>query len=262
MVGGIATLAAAIGEGLRGRLPARNKKQREGSAPLAATMLDARSANPMALAAAPPRAAERTDMRDQWISRLPGNGLIDVDAVMAPYGREILARLAAAGRRVVPMIDQTQATGRHQVVMAAAHGSAGVPCRWRGGSRRPGEPPAAPSSARLRRRWRACRPKEGVRPVPMGDRFYGTPDPMARCRARGWGWRPRPKRDRSVFEAGGGTTLAACFGRGGHLLSGIELTEKRVATDVAMVHEPGHPEPRIIAPSPNRPPPTAPSITA
>ena len=159
MVGGIATLAAAIGEDPRGRLPARNKKQRDGLAPLAATMLDVRSANPMALAAAPPRAAERTDMRDQWISRLPGTGLIDVDAVMAPYGREILARLAAAGRRVVPMIDQTQATGRHRVVMAAAHGSAGVPCRWRGGSRRPGEPPAAPSSARLRRRWRACRPK-------------------------------------------------------------------------------------------------------
>src|SRR4051812_19892576 len=53
-----------------------------------------------------------------------------------------------------------------------------------------------------------------------------------------------------VFEAGGGeTTLAACFARGERLLSGVELTGKRVTTHVAMVHQPGHPEPRIIAPS-------------
>ena len=32
-----------------------------------------------------------------------------------------------------------------------------------------------------------------------------------------------------------------------HLLRGVELTGKRVATHVAMVHEPGHPEPRIVA---------------
>ena len=50
-----------------------------------------------------------------------------------------------------------------------------------------------------------------------------------------------------MFEDGGESTLAACFARGEHLLSGIALTEKRVATNVAMVHEPGHPEPWIIA---------------
>ena len=50
-----------------------------------------------------------------------------------------------------------------------------------------------------------------------------------------------------MFEDGGETTLAACFRRGEHRLSGIELTEKRVRTNVAMVHEAGHPEPWIIA---------------
>ena len=81
----------------------------------------------------------------------------------------------------------------------------------------------------------------------MGDRFYGSPDLIAWCRARGWDWRLRLKRDLLVFEGGGETTLAACFARGEHLLSGVELTGKRVATNVAMVHEPGHPEPWIIA---------------
>ena len=50
-----------------------------------------------------------------------------------------------------------------------------------------------------------------------------------------------------MFEDGGETTLAECFGRGEHLLTDIELTGKRVRTNVAMVHEDGHPEPWIIA---------------
>src|SRR4051812_49524660 len=72
-------------------------------------------------------------MRYQWISRLLGNELIDVDAVMAPYAREVLARLAADGRTVVLMIDQTRATERHQVVMVAARvGGRALPLAWRG----------------------------------------------------------------------------------------------------------------------------------
>ena len=120
MVGGIATIAAAVEEDMRARLSRQHKKQREGLALLVATMLDVRSANLMDLAASLPRAAERLDMRYQWISRFLGNELIKVDAVMAPYAREVLARLAADGRKVVLMIDQTQATEWHQVVMVAA----------------------------------------------------------------------------------------------------------------------------------------------
>ena len=62
--------------------------------------------------------------------------------------------------------------------------------------------------------------------------------------APGWGWRLRLKQDLLVFEAGGGeTSLRECFARGERLLSDVELTGKRVATNIAMVHEPGHPEP-------------------
>src|SRR4051812_50080494 len=100
---------------------------------LTATMLDVRSANLMELAASLPRAAERPDMRYQWISRLLGNERIEVEAVMAPYAREVLARLAADGRTVVLMIDQTRATERHQGVMGAARGGGGaLPLAWRG----------------------------------------------------------------------------------------------------------------------------------
>jgi hypothetical protein len=50
-----------------------------------------------------------------------------------------------------------------------------------------------------------------------------------------------------VFEQGGETTLAECFARGDRVLTGIELTQARVVTNIAMVHEAGHPEPWIIA---------------
>src|SRR3954447_16024015 len=240
---------------MRARLPGQNKKQREGLALLTATMLDVRSANLMDLAASLPRAAGRLDMRYQWISRLLGNERVEVDAVMAPHGREVLARLAEGGRRIVLMIDQTRATGRHQVVMVAARaGGRALPLAWRGQE--------AGGGGRLAgaRRGIGCAEQRealeavagllpaGARPVLMGDRFYGTPDLIAWCRARDWGWRLRLKRDLLVFEAGGGeTSLGECFARGARLLSDVELTGKRVATNVAMVHEAGHPEPWIIA---------------
>lgn len=245
MVGGIATIAAAIAEDMRARLSRQHKKQREGLALLVATMLEVRSANLMDLAASLPRAAERLDMRYQWISRLLGNELIEVDAVMAPYARQVLARLAAEGQTIVLMIDQTQATEWHQVVMVAARvGGRGLPLAWRvkaaqGAIGFPEQREALDAVTGLL--------PEGVKPVLMGDRFYGSPDLIAWCRRRGWDWRLRLKQDLLVFEEGGETTLAECLAHGEHLLSGIELTAKRVVTNVAMVHEPGHPEPWIIA---------------
>src|SRR3954453_17528674 len=83
-MGGIETVAAAVRADLAARLPSQNKKQREGLALLVATALDVRSVNLMERAAAVPRAAERLDMRSQWISRLLGNAHIDTGEVMAP----------------------------------------------------------------------------------------------------------------------------------------------------------------------------------
>ena len=106
--------------------------QREGLALLVATALDVRDVNLMELAAALPRAAERLDMRYQWISRLLGNALIDTDAVMAPFAREVLARAGADGRTLVLIIDQSQVNAAHQMVMVSC-AWAGAPCRSPGG---------------------------------------------------------------------------------------------------------------------------------
>jgi hypothetical protein len=94
MIGGIARQAEGIVDELRERLPAQRKTQRGKLALLVATMLHARSANLMALAASLPLDTERADMRSQWIARVIDNDRVVCDAVMEPFAREILAKAA------------------------------------------------------------------------------------------------------------------------------------------------------------------------
>ena len=253
-MGGIETVAAAVRADLAARLPSQNKKQREGLALLVATALDVRSVNLMELAAAVPRAAERLDMRYQWISRLLGNAHIDVEAVMAPYAREVLARACAGSRTLVVIIDQSKVNDAHHMVMVSLRvGERALPLAWcmkktQGAIGFREQRDALTTVAALL--------PEGVRPTLMGDRFYGSPALIAWCRDHGWGWRLRCKQDLRVFDNGGETTLAECFARGEHRLEDVELTGKRARTHVAMLHAEGHAEPWIIAmsdrPTPGR----------
>jgi len=204
----------------------------------------------MDLAASLTRPAEQLVMRYQWIKRLLANELVDSDAVMAPYGREMLARIARGGETLVLMIDQTQATALHQAVMVAVRvGGRALPLAWRVLAWRVKETRGAIGFIEQCQALEAVAAvlPEGATPILMGDRFYGSPDLITWCRKRGWHWRLRLKQDLLVFEDGGETTLAECFARGQHMLTGVGLTAKRVVTNVAMVHEAGHPEPWIIA---------------
>ncbi len=244
-MGGIEHVARGIVADLAAKLPWQRKTQRGKLGLLVATMLEVRSANLMDLAASLPRPCGRVDKRYQWIERLLSNPRVEVDAVMAPYGRDVLGRVAAGGQTIVLIIDQSKATARHQMVMVSVRiGGRALPLVWR-----VKETQGAIGFAEQRAALEAARAMvpDGARPVLMGDRFYGSPALIAWCRDRGWGWRLRLKQDLLVFEDGGESTLAECFARGEHMLADIELTEKRVVTNVAMVHEPGHPEPWIIA---------------
>ena len=242
---GIVRVAAGIEAELAQRLPRQRRTQRGKLALLVATMLSERSANLMDLAAALPRPAERIDMRYQWITRLLANPWVECDAVMRPFAEEAIRHAGAAGGTVVLILDQSRISARHQMlVLSVRVGERALPLVWR--VRATQGAIGFAEQRELLTRVAAWLPAGG-KVVLMGDRFYGTPDLIALCRALGWDWRLRLKQDLLVFEAGGETTLADCFARGEHRLSGIELTEKRVATHVAMVHEPGHPEPWIVA---------------
>src|SRR5512142_972328 len=129
---GITQLASSISGDLKQRLPRQRKTQREKLALLVATMLDVRSANLMDLAAGLPLAADRTDMRYQWITRLLGNPLVISDAVMEPFVREVLEQAAADGEPVVLILDRSKFSDRHQVLMRALrYGERALPLAWR-----------------------------------------------------------------------------------------------------------------------------------
>jgi hypothetical protein len=245
MAGGIETIAATIAADLQRRLPGQNKKQREGLALLTATMLDVRSANLMDIAASLPRDAERLDMRYQWISRLLGNELIDSDEVLAPFASELLQRVCADGRQIILIIDQTQANETQQAIVVAARvGGRSLPIAWCVKETK-GAIGFVEQKAALEVALSLL--PDGVKVVLMGDRFYGSPDLIAWCRTCGWDWRLRLKAELLVFQDGGESTLAECFARGERMLTSVELTAKRVATNVGIVHEQGHPEPWFIA---------------
>ena len=182
---GIERLAKTILADMERRLSGQRKTQRSKLSLLVATMLEVRSANLMDLAACLPRPAERLDTRYQWIKRLLANARVVSDAVMAPYGREVLARLSARGQRIVLLIDQTQASERHQAVMVAVRlGGRALPLAWRvkpthGAIGFAEQREALQAVARLL--------PAGAQPVLIGDRFYGSPDLIAWCGERGWG---------------------------------------------------------------------------
>lgn len=245
MTGGIEAIAASISADLVRRLPRQNKKQRQGLALLTATMLDVRSANLMDLAASLPRDAERIDMRYQYIARLLGNEHVDVDWVMDPFAREVLERASTGGRQLVLIIDQTQANDTQQAVVVAVRvGGRSLPIAWR-----VKETEGAIGFSEHRHALEVARKlmPAGAKVVLMGDRFYGGPELIAWCREAGWDWRLRLKADLLVFEDGGESTVAQCFLRGERMLRNVELTAKRVRTNIGMVHEDGHPEPWFIA---------------
>jgi len=198
---GIEQLAEMITTDLEQRLPGQRKTQRDKLALLVATMLQVRRANLMDVAACLPRPAERLDRRYQWIKRVLANARVVSDAVMAPYGREVLARLSAQGQTVVLLIDQTKVSERHQVVMVAVRlGGRALPLAWRVKETQ-GAIGFAEQRAALEAAARLL--PAGTKPVLMGDRLSGSPDLIAWCRGQGWDWRLRLSWKGAEAERGG-----------------------------------------------------------
>src|SRR3954465_7966963 len=131
-MGGIEQLAETVATDMEQRLPGQRKTQRGKLALLGATMLQVRSANLMDVVACLPRPAERLDSRYQWIKRFLANAHVISDAVMAPSGREVLARLSGQGQTGGPPTRQRQGSGRHQVVRVGVRlGGRALPLTWR-----------------------------------------------------------------------------------------------------------------------------------
>lgn len=247
-MGGVETVAAAIELDLARRLPRQRVTQRRNVALLVAALLSERAVNLMALGAALPMSTGNRASRFQKLKRTLANERICPREVMAPYAREVLAAVSRNGQQPILVIDQSQATRlhRHEVLMVAvAFGGRALPLAWL--VRETGGAIGFAEQRALLEQVAAWLPT-GVRPVLMGDRFYGGPDLIAWCADQGWSWRLRLKSTLLVYDRNGGeTTLEACVRDGAWLLTDVRLSARQASSHVAIVHEPGHPEPWIIA---------------
>jgi hypothetical protein len=242
---GVTLLAEGISHEFQRLLPDQRKTQRTNLSLLVATMLEVRSANLMDLAAGLPRDVERIDMRFQWIARVLMNPLIAPDAVMAPFGREILSNLAARGEPLVLILDQSKLNDRHQVLMLALrYGERALPLLWRVEATE-----GAIGFAVQKALLDAAVPllPEGAAVCLMADRFYGTADLIAWCQDRHWDYRLRLKGNLVVHDATGRTLTGQLAEQRRFALENVELTAKRAATNIGVIHDPGHAEPWIIA---------------
>jgi hypothetical protein len=124
-------LAASIIADLQARLPDQRKTQREALGTLVATMLDVRSPNTVDLASGPPRAAERLDMRLQWVSRVLSNHRIIPDEIMVPFAREAMEKVSK--RAVVLVLSMNQShisAGFEMLMLSLRHQQRAIPLLW------------------------------------------------------------------------------------------------------------------------------------
>jgi hypothetical protein len=244
-VNGIAVWADGIKAELAKRLSRQRKTQRDKLAVLVATMLHVRSANLVELAAGLPRASARWDMGYQWISRFLANDLVCCDEVMAPFAREILARLAESGEPIPLILDQTKASDRHQILMLSVRwGERALPLAWR-----VEETAGAIGFAtqkellELVAGWLLA----GQAVILLADRFSGTPEMIRWCREREWDYRLRLKGNLLARLGATKTTTSGLALSGGYYFENVVLTGKRVTTNIGIIRDPGHTEPWIIA---------------
>ncbi len=254
MKNGITGVAEGIAKEFQRLLPKQRKTQRTNLSLLVATMLEVRSANLMDLAAGLPRKAERLDMRYQGIARVLMTPLIDPDAVMAPFAREVLSRLVAEGQPLVLILDQSELNERHQVLMLAVRqgeralplrqGERALPLLWRVEATE-GAIGFAVQKSVLDAALSLL--PAGAEVCLMADRFYGTADLIAWCQQRQWDYRLRLKGNLVVRDAAGRRTTGQLAKARVFALEDVQLTARQATTNIGVIQAPDHAEPWIIA---------------
>jgi len=82
----------------------------------------------------------------------------------------------------------------------------------------------------------------------MADRFYGTPDLIALATEKGWHYRLRLKRNLQVWIGGQKSPLHRHVSARLPYLTGVELTHRRIVTNIGIINDPGHDEPWLVEP--------------
>ncbi len=162
---------------------------------------------------------------------------------MLPFASEVLARAQAeAGLEgwVDLILDQSRVSERHQVLMLALRwGERALPLAWRVeetevvigfGVQKGLLDTVAAWLPELARVWL------------LGARFYGTPALIGHCQSLGRDYRLQLKGNLRLWIDGADAGLVGHLVQDSPHLTGVELTARRVRTNIGFIQDPGHEE--------------------
>jgi hypothetical protein len=246
-VGTVSHLAEEVERGLRQAHPKLRKTVIGKLAATVAAALQTQTANTADWAAVLPRDTERADMRLQWISRLLANERVECAPIMEPFARERLRRAAGNGQTVVLSMDQTDLGDRFAILMIGVRvGERALPLIWavEAGAANLGFE-AQRALLEIVLSWLPS----GVPVLLAADRFYPSAPLFAWLHAHGWGYRLRLKGNHALDVGCADVTCTGDFARGvaQRFAVGARLFESVIETNLGVLHEPGHPEPWIVA---------------
>ena len=142
-------------------------------------------------------------------------------------------------------MDQTKASDRHQILMLSLRfGERALPLAWRVEAT-DGAIGFGCQKTLLAAITDWLPPDAEI--CLMADRFYGTPDLIAFAKGQGWDYRLRLKGNLSVFIDGHKSRIDQHIACPLPYLRHVELTHRRVVTNIGIINDPGHDEPWFIA---------------
>lgn len=246
-MGSVRKLARKVEEGLTQALPTLRKTISRKLSLAVAAMIEARTANTAMIANMLPLATEQPDHRQQWMRRLLMNELLDCATIMEPFACALLREAGDQGRTVLLSMDQTEIGARFAVLVVSVRvGDRSLPLAWYAEA---GEANIGFAGQQmLLERVRGWCPAN-IPVLLSADRFYPSARLILWLQIHGWQYRLRLKGNLSldVGRPDIGTTGELAQGMRERYAPKARLFESGIETNIGVLHEPGHPEPWIIA---------------
>jgi hypothetical protein len=241
--GGVAHLANAIEQDLRGRQTGLYKPDITGISDLVACVLTTKSVNSGEWIAVLPRSGCNDKSKERYISRHLSKTDVSPLAIISPLVSDIVSRLSSTGETVILMMDQSQIkTGVQCLMVSLRLNQRAIPVAWK----------VVETLGNIGFCEQSVLLQQVVNMLPKpcnvllsADRFYGTAMLIGWCQQQNWDYRIRLKGNLTLTDLGSELTTGEAAKLGWHQLCMVGLGE--VKTNIGICHEAGHPEPWIIA---------------
>lgn len=242
--GGVSHVACVIEDDLEDRETGLEKPQRSALADLSASVLACRNVNTAEWIAVLPRKIEEKS-KERYISRFLSNVLIKPICVMKGFIPELVEVMGTNGKVVILMLDQSKISDGFECLMVSLRISGrAIPIAWKVVRTK------GAIGFDIQKTLLDCVKEmmpEGISILLTADRFYGTAFMVEWCQKANWSYRIRLKSNLIFEQEGGEITPEQAIQLKLPALKNARFHNTTIQTNIGILHEPGHPEPWIIA---------------